>query len=182
MFDRLIDLLIQFIELFKFWYIVEDGEYCLVFTLGRATRERGARGGWFRTGFCLRLPLSIEEEYVVSIKREPHDTAITRITTKDGVLVNIAGVFWYSIIPDKIRNYLIELGDEDEALRSAAIAAIFDVAQAHTFQELHEKTEECEQEILLAVRKRLNHYGFKFYGFDMNEMVKSKAITLIGGF
>jgi regulator of protease activity HflC (stomatin/prohibitin superfamily) len=53
MFDRLIELILQFIELFKFWHIVDPYEEALVLRLGKLNRHLA------ECGYYLIIPLSL---------------------------------------------------------------------------------------------------------------------------
>ena len=165
MFNRLIDFLIGWLELFRFWVIIDQMEEGLIFTLGRDTRQIGPRNGLFHTGLHPKAPFGIEEAISHTVQWEWENLALQAVMTKDGVRVSVEGTFEYRIRREKIRTFIVDLGDEEQVMVGAFGAAIQGVVERHTFVHLQELGDVMGESILTEARKHLNDYGFQLRKF-----------------
>jgi len=172
MLDRLIDLILNFLHLFKFWVVIDEFEYGLVFTFGKPTRE-------LKRGIRPVIPLAIEKVYVIRTWYDTVATTVQSLVTKDAKNVSVQGTFKYRLMPDKIRAYIITLGDEGTALSDYIEASVSRVVENSTWDELVEKPEKIRQEVLEEVRKHLNQFGFKFYDFQWTQKTYSRTLRLL---
>jgi len=178
MFDRLIDLIIDFIDLFRFWVVIDAHEWGLVYTLGRDTRILTPRNGLFRTGFHFLGPLNIEEVMTVSMRYEWEDLPYQSLVTKDGKAVVVQGSFKFRLLKDeeKFRRFVVELGDEQRARKIAMGAAIASVVENSSLEEIKQATDEgLNQVILDLARKELNQFDFKLYEFRWLQKTTSRT-------
>lgn len=105
MFDRLIDLVIQFIELFQIFVFIDAYEKGVVLRQGKFHRV-------VEPGFRWVIPFAQESVLVANVKPEPMYLDVQSLHTKDDWACNIqVGVIWR--ITD-IYEYLIENNDTED--------------------------------------------------------------------
>jgi len=185
MFDKLIDVLLQFLDLFRGWVIVRAGTVAVIYTLGRPTRVCRSTDGWFWTGFHPKLALGIDKEDDTSIREEVVPLASQDLETADGHKVRVAGCFTIEIDGDKIVQWQTTLGDEDRALPTSLRAAIGETVirrpRADLFSADADDLKGVRQEILDRARKGLNRYGYRITDFKWLERIEARAIRVITG-
>ena len=183
MLDRLIDFLLNFLDLFRFFFAVKEGTVAVVYTLGRSTRIAGPHDGWFKTGLHLRAPLGIELEEDTSIREEIACFAGQDLQTKDDKKVRVSGAFTYAVVPEKVVIWQTILGDEGTALPTALRAAIGETIIRRDLADLMEVDElkGLRQEILDRARKTLNSYGYRITDFKWVERTEARTYRLITG-
>jgi regulator of protease activity HflC (stomatin/prohibitin superfamily) len=183
MFDKLIDVLLQFLDLFRGWVVVREGGVAVIYTLGRPTRVCRADDGWFWTGFHPKLCLGIDKEDDTSVRDDVMPLLSQDLTTCDGHKVRVAGAFTVAVDPDKIVTWQTTLGDEDRALPSSLRAAIGETIARRTVEELFSADElkDVRQEILDRARKSLNKYGYRIKDFQWIERIEARVLRVITG-
>jgi regulator of protease activity HflC (stomatin/prohibitin superfamily) len=177
--DRLVEFFISIIKIFQFWEVMEEPEYGVIFRLGSPHRDITPSNGWRRTGFHPRWPLYLEQARSAQTWTEAMGSHILSVVTADGVRVSVRGVMWYKVVPEKVRTYLIDLGDEGKAIRLALEAAISTVVEKSTFKELIDFTEARQEQVLELCRKKLNRFGLKLFSFEFTDKTDSRPIRLI---
>ena len=107
MFERLIEWIEQFIDLFRFWQVINAYEEGVVLRLGKYHRNIGP-------GFHFIIPFNIEE--VLRDNVVPTTTRITEqtMTTADLQQVVISVILRWRI--SDIRKILVEVEDADQVL------------------------------------------------------------------
>ena len=88
MFDRLIDLVVEFIELFQFFAFIDEFEEGVILRQGRFHRVVGPGLRWI-------IPFSQEDIITVNVKPEPMYLDLQSLHTADGYICNIQiGIIW----------------------------------------------------------------------------------------
>ena len=104
MLDRLIDLIIEFFELFQIFFFVDEFEGGVVLRQGRFHRVVGP-------GFRWIIPFGQEDVIVVNVKPEPMYLDVQSIHTADDYASNIqVGIIWR--VTD-VKTFIIENEDTD---------------------------------------------------------------------
>lgn len=183
MFDKLIDVLLLFLDLFRGWTVCQEGTRVVIFTLGRVTRVCGPKNGWFYTGFHPKLCLGIEKDTEVCVRDERFILTNQSLSTSDGKKVTISGAFTYAIRPDRVVEWLVECGDENLLLPASLKAAIAETLIRHSLTELLEKDElkDLRQEILDRGRKELKKWGYEVSDFKWIDRAEARIYRLITG-
>ena len=99
MFDKLVDVLLQFINLFKLWVIITDWEMGIIMRLGKFNRMAPP-------GFHWRLPFGIENTYYSNTNMMTRIVGPQSLTTRDDVSVIISVVITEQI-EDVKRNWVL---------------------------------------------------------------------------
>jgi hypothetical protein len=182
MFDKLIQLILDFIDLFRFWEVIDETEMGLVYTFGRDTRVIASRDGWFKTGLHLIAPFNIEAVTVVNIQTNWDSTVYQSLQTKDGHSVVCQVAYKYRLLAekDKVRKFIVELDDETATRRLAMGAAVAAIVEVSTLSEVREATEEgLNRAILELGRKELNPWGYKLFTLEWIQRTPSRTIRLM---
>lgn len=182
-FEKLIDVLLQFIDLFRFWAIAREGNVIVIYTLGKVTRILTPGGGWWKTGLYLKAPFAIEDDVEVSTREDAGTMGNQDLMTSDGKTVRVSGGFRFQILPEKADIWCTTLGDERTAEGMLLRAAIAETIIRRTYEDLMSEDElkGLKQEILERARKDLNRYGYKIYDFWWVERTAGKTYRLITG-
>ena len=168
MFDRLIELLVEFIELFKFWHVLDPYEEALVLRLGKLVRH-------CRPGFNWILPLGIERVYDEHIVPTTHSLGNESCTSRDGKSVAFHAIVTYRV--RDIEKLLLEVEDGNHAIRDACCGEIGRVMRESTWEEM------CASDILdkltSAARKRGFRFGVEVMSVQLAGLVLCRSIRLM---
>lgn len=165
MFNRLVDLFIDFISLAKFWFVVEPFEQGHTFHLGALGKPIGYDDGWFGSGFHLIWPLNITKVLYYDITEDSHEFDPRDMTTLDGHIVRVGGSFRYRVRSDKAYEHLVVLGDGSTAITDFLTAAMCQVVEATELKDLFDVDHDSERAVVKAARNLLKQYGYKILDF-----------------
>ena len=127
MFDRLIDLVIEFIELFQFFVFIDEFEEGVVLRQGKFHRTVGPGLRWI-------IPLNQEDVITVNVKPEPMYLDLQSLHTKDGYIGNIqVGVIW-RVIDAKV--FIIDNEDTENMVALLCSGAVSKSYQASKWTEI----------------------------------------------
>jgi regulator of protease activity HflC (stomatin/prohibitin superfamily) len=131
MLDKLIDLLVQFVELGQIFFYVDHYNKAVVLRFGKYHRTVGPGPHWM-------LPLGVEEIMDVNVKPEPQYLDTQSVHTKDEYLVNV-GV-GYTIRVTEPRTFLLEYEETDQAIALLISGLVYEALRASTWKEVHDGT------------------------------------------
>jgi regulator of protease activity HflC (stomatin/prohibitin superfamily) len=165
MFDRLIDLLLDSLGLFKFWEVIEPYEQAVVTRLGKYDRtlEEGLHWVW---------PLAIERVYGDAVVPTTHDLAPQSLTTADGKAVVVRSII-------DIRKAILECEGVESVLVDSATGAVADAVRAHSWDELSSK--EFATALTTEVRDRARPWGVKIHRVQLADISASRSLRLWTG-
>ena len=127
MFDRLIDFLIEFVELFRVFVFVREFEEGVVLRQGKFHRTLGP-------GFHRIIPAGQEELIVLNVKPEPLYLDIQSLHTSDEYPLNIqVGLIWH--ITD-IKKFLIDNDNTPSIIGMLCSGVVTRSVQATKWKEL----------------------------------------------
>lgn len=182
MFDRLIDLLLDSLGLFKFWEVVDEYECGVVLTLGRV-RERERRWEFWKrpncempSGFHFVFPFAIERVLSDSVVPVTHALDPQSLTTADGRSVVVRAVITRSITD--IRKALLECEGVETVLVDSAVGAVADAVRAHAWDDLSSK--EFAKALTDEVRERARPWGVKIHRVQLADISASRSLRVWG--
>lgn len=167
MLDKLIDLIVDFIDLFRFWEVVDEYEQAVVLRLGRFNRV-------LDPGFHWILPLGIERAMSDSVVKTTKNLAPQSLTTADGKTVVVSGIITRSI--SDIQTALLECESVETVIQDCAYGAIAKIVRAHTWEELH--TDEFAAAMSKEVRTRAKEYGIQIHRVQLSDISLARSIRL----
>jgi len=168
MFDRLIDLIVQFINLFRFFCVIRDFEGGCILRLGKF--HRMARRGW-----NWMIPFDIEECFFTTIVPETMIIGPQSLVTKDGKQVIASTVVTFKVIDPK--TFLLEISGALQTMEDASYGAIATTIMTRTWQELCEM--DISNEAAKAIRKQAKRYGVEVIQAQIADLTLSRSIRLI---
>ncbi len=169
MFDKLIDFLISIIELFRFFWVIREWEEGIVLTFGKY------RGRLLKKGLHWVWPFAIDEVHVISMLPGVAELEPQTILTKDKIVVVTQAIVKYQVSnPEKC---LLEVGNEEDALKEFTQAAIYTVVSKSSYNEVDVK--ELEKQIIKEARKEVNDWGIKMHSVVIKSFGKMTSLRLI---
>lgn len=167
MFEKLIELVVQFWSVVAPCVVVSDWERAAVLRWGRFNRS-------LEPGYHWKWPvceMAIEVNTCITTLRLPPQT----LTTKDDVSVVVAAIIKYQIAD--VRPYVTEIWDQHDVLADVTMGAIRNAVLDINYDELIDGAP--EEKVLTAVRKEVNRYGFKVHKVTFTDLGKVKSLRLI---
>lgn len=168
MLDRLIDLVVQCIELFKFWHVVDPYEEALVLRLGKLNRH-------LKCGFHLVYPFGVERVYDEHIVPTTHSLGNESVTTADDVPIGFHAIVTYKV--RDIKKLLLEVEDGNHAVRDAACGEIGRVLRESTWEEI--RRPEILDKLTAAARRRGFRYGIEVMDVQLAGLARCKSLRLM---
>lgn len=181
MFDRLLDLLLDFLGLFQFWVVIDEYERGVVKTLGKRRRKISWYQFWMRSDVTLTSglhfvwPLGIDEVLVDNVVPTVDEFDEQSLTTCDGKSVTLSAVVMWSI--NDIEKILFSVEDSDSALQEAGCGTISEIVAETDWENCHSEIfrRTCERRIRSRVRK----WGIKIHSVQFKNLTQSRAIRLL---
>lgn len=168
MLDKLIDFLIQCIELFKFWVVVHPYEAGVLLRLGKFNRV-------IECGFHWMLPFGIDHAATERTVPTTHSLGDESTISKDGKSVGFHAVVTYKV--RDIQKALLEVDDVNHAVRDACCGEIGRVMRGSTWAEI--LGEDMLDKITTACRKRGFRYGIEVMSVQLAGVAICRSIRLM---
>ena len=167
MFDKLIDWLIGFVDLFKFMTTIEPYERAVVTTLGKWIRilEPGPHLIW---------PLAIDNIMTDGVVTRTNSTGTQTLLSKDNISISLSVIVRWRI--SDIRKALLEVESVDHAFRDIAFGRVAETVIQHTWEEI--RTPAFTATLLKACRKSGWRYGIEVEEVLFQDLTTTIPITL----
>lgn len=170
MLDRLVDLLVQCLSLFKAWDIVDCYQRAVVLRFGKYHRD-------LEPGFHWKWPFGVETVLHANVVTNTSNLGVQSLTTRDGHSVSISGLLtWKVVDPAK---FLLEVEGGQEAITDLTYGAIADCVKASTWAEVSEPVfaDKCATKL----RRRASRYGLEVERLQFSDLIKARALRLWAG-
>lgn len=167
MFDKLIDLFLQFVDLFRFFTVCNDFERGVVLRLGRYNKS-------LEPGFHFILPFNLDQVLYDNVVPRTVNLGAQGLTTRDSKSITLSAVVTAQI--RDIRKALLEVEHVDSALVDSCYATIGDLIVSHDWDSI--KTPEFSDIVLKACRKQAFKYGIEILRVQLSDLTPSRAIRL----
>jgi regulator of protease activity HflC (stomatin/prohibitin superfamily) len=128
MFERLIDLLVEFVELFQIFIYVDHFNRAVILRFGKYHRTVGP-------GLRFILPLGMEDVIDVNVKPEPQYIDLQSAHSKDDYLLNVQ--VGYSLRVEDPKTFLLEYEDTDDLIALLIADLVREAIESHTWKEIH---------------------------------------------
>lgn len=151
MFDLLVQFLLEIVNLFKFWYVMEPYEAGVKLRLGKfVTVLEGGHFYWL-------WPLGIEKVMTEHTVPTTHSLGEESITSKDGKSITFHAIVTYKV--NDVKKALLEIQDVDHAVRDACSGECGRVLHESTWDEIIDVA--ILDTLTAACRKRGWRYGIE---------------------
>jgi regulator of protease activity HflC (stomatin/prohibitin superfamily) len=166
-FDKLIDLILDSINLFRFWEIVDEYEEAVILRFGKFHRVLGP-------GIHPVWPFAVERAMSDIVKPTTHNLKPQSLTTSDGVAVVVSGVITRTITD--IQTALLECEGVETVITDSAYGVIAASVRNATWEEI--ATDEFCSSVKSDIHKRAKEYGVAIKRFQWGDLSKARSVRL----
>lgn len=167
MFDKLVDLALQFIELFFVCRIVDQWEKGVVLRFGRFHRL-------VKPGLVWVCPLSIERVILEDTYRKVANLVPQSLTTADGKGVILSAVVTYRIRDAK--RVILHAGGHEEAIVAAVPGTIGELVMGSNWSDLN--TEEFRATVTTTANAVAKGWGVEVEEVRFSNLVAARSLRL----
>lgn len=167
MFDKLIDVLLQCIGLFRPWHVIEQYERGVVLRFGKFNREIGP-------GFHPIIPFSAEIVWSDNVVPTTTTLDSQSLTTSDGVPVVATGVITWEIVD--IRKFLLEVEGREVVLQGSAYGCISETIEGNPWGASGSSR---AKEIEKKIRRRAKKFGARVLKFEFKDFARARPYRII---
>lgn len=167
MLDKLLDLLVEWVKFFVFFYVVDEYERGVVLRFGRFLKE-------VEPGFHWCLPFNIDVAHLDNVVPRTHVLGAQSLVTMDGKIIVVAGVVTAAI--RDIKKAVLEVEGVDHALIDSCLAAIGSMVSSSTWDDL--ASEAFSESLTKACRKQAWRYGIEIQRVQLSDLSPCRAIRL----
>lgn len=169
MFDKLVDLASHFIELFKFWHVIDPYQMGVVIRLGKLNREIGP--GWHAL-----IPFGVDRAIEINTVTKTADLWPATLTLRDGTTISVSVVIRYNI--RDVKKALLEVDHIMDAIKDSVSGYVSRTVRAATWEEL--QSPEFAELLPKECRRRAWKYGIEIEDVVLGDLCRTRPITLIG--
>lgn len=168
MFDKLFDLVIQFIGLFRFYVVVDCFQRAVILRWGQFKRE-------LAPGLHFMWPLAEDVycETVVANTAHLRDQSLITIDSKD---VSLSAVITYKI--DDVRKFLLEVEGSHAAVTDIAYGALAEWVSQNTLDALRDPKN--WRKLATVIRNAGKEYGINIVRVSLSDITRSRTLRLLG--
>jgi regulator of protease activity HflC (stomatin/prohibitin superfamily) len=169
MFDKLVELLIDCLDLFRFWEVIDPYEQGVRIRFGKSNRKILTEGLHWQLPFKFDKILTIN--HVPSVK----ELGVQTITTADGVTVGLQAIVKYEIKNPAVA--LLDVDNEVDAVAELTQAIIRSVIIATPYASVNNL--DLEDEIIKLAKKEATQWGIKVVKVTIKSLGKIPTIRLM---
>jgi len=167
MFDKLIDLFVDSINLFRFWQVIRPYEKGLVLTLGKHTRT-------LEPGLYWIWPFAIDEVLTENITTRTVAQAGLNVTNKDGVELRADFIVKWHI--HDIAKVLLGFDEPHDVLKDSTYSTVSRVLRESTWEEIIAPG--FNERLRKECRKRGFSMGIDIESVEMGDLTRPIQITV----
>jgi regulator of protease activity HflC (stomatin/prohibitin superfamily) len=171
MFDKLVDLFIQFLKFFKFTAIIKAYQTGIRLRLGKFHAV-------LYPGLHFYLPFFIDEILQDNTVIETMRLKPQSVTTTDGTSVIASAVVTFRI--EDIKAFFLEIENRNHAIEDVACGAMATFMMKHSWEELV-AMEDINNELAKTVRRQAKKYGVDVITMQLVDFTKSPSVRVITG-
>ena len=169
MFDKLIDIILQFIKLFQFWTVID--------AYAAGVRQRmGKFHAVLKPGFHWIAPFSIDKVIWDSVVTETLRVKPQSLTTKDGIPVTVSSVVTFHI--DDVKIFLLDVEGRNAVIEDSTYGATSDFVMKRTWEELN-AINDIGNELGKDVRRQAKRYGVAIDKVQLVDFARCRSLRLI---
>lgn len=168
MFDKLVDFLLGFVHLFKFWTVLDPYEQGVLLRLGTFVKV-------LDPGFHWVLPLHIDAIASLHIVPSTHSLGDESMITKDGKSCGFHAIVTFQV--NDIKKALLDVADVDHAVRDSCSGEIGRVLRESTWDEI--TGADILDKLTSACRKRGWKWGIEIMSVQLAGLSIVKNLRLM---
>ena len=168
MFDKLIDLIISSIKLFRLFVVIREFERGVILRFGKFRKVAEPGIAWI-------CPLGVDcvydsPAYVLTMIVGPQS-----LNTKDNKEVVVSVLVTYLVFDHKL--HLISIQGQEQSIEDISYGVVAKFVMDRTWDELLH--EDVSKELTKQMRQRADDYGVKVKNAQIVDFTKSRSIRLI---
>lgn len=168
--EKLVDLLVEFLELFRFCTVVDCYERGVMLRFGRFHKV-------IEPGLCFQIPFFIDRIITENVTPKLHQLPTQSIATRDDKQIAMGAVICYSI--RHIDKAILEVESVNHAVNDAAQTVILDLILSSTWDEV--RSPEFGDLMTAQCRKRAWKYGIEIESVRFCELALVRTYRMITG-
>jgi regulator of protease activity HflC (stomatin/prohibitin superfamily) len=169
MFDKLIDLIIQFIKLFQFWTVLAQYKGGIRLRLGKFNKV-------LKPGFHWMLPFNIDTAIWDNVVIETMRLKPQSLTTKDGKSIVVSSVVTFDI--EDVVKFMLEVEGRNAIIEDSGYGATSSFIMEHTWDELN-AMKDIGYELAKVVRRQAKKYGANVITVQLVDFTLCRSIRLM---
>jgi len=166
--EKLFDVLLEFINLFRFWEVVHEFEQGIVLQFGKFRRVVGP-------GIRFILPMGIDCIIVDNITFKTSNMRSQTLTMRDKNTLVVSPVIAYRI--HDIKKFLLEVESAEDALRDCTHGTVGEMVRHSTLDEM--MTDEWHAKLYSKVREQGFQFGIEVLQVRLSDFGSLRTIRLI---
>lgn len=169
MFDKLVDLLVGCVGLFRFWVIINPYESGVKLRLGKLV-------GVLKPGWNWMMPFGVDQYEHEHIVPRTHTLDPQSVTLADGKQVGFQAVITYKVRDIEVA--LLQVEDSDHAIRDSCAGTIAHAISRCTWCELVESDDWADR-VLKACRQRGFRFGLEITSCQFSTLALVKTLRIL---
>jgi regulator of protease activity HflC (stomatin/prohibitin superfamily) len=168
MFDKLVDLIVQFIELFRFWCVLLEYEGGVMFRLGRFHRM-------LPPGFHWMFPFNIETMNYTDTNMYTRVVGPQSLTTRDDVSLIVTVVITAQV--EDVKKFIIDCVHGHSIIEDATYGAVATLLHSMSWPQIMES--DIARALEIIVRRQAKKYGVNILQLQLVDLTRSKSLRLM---
>ena len=168
MFDKLLDLILRFLDLFIPWTVVDSYQRGYVLRFGKKARL-------LSPGFHWVWPLGVERVLLANTTLDAIALPPQALETRDGVSV-VAQLSVLMHVED-IEKYLIDIEGVERLIHEVAPGVVAMFIRRRTFAEMRDP--DLDDDIQRAIGKLVKPWGVKIEGVAWKNLARCRSVRLV---
>lgn len=169
MFDKFIDLVVQFMEFFQFCTVVDCYQKAVVLRRGKFHRV-------LEPGFHFLIPFFVDHTITERIVPRTRELCSQTLVSRDGKAVAVGVVILFGICD--IRKATLEVNEVTEAVDDACQATLAEHVMRTGFNDL--RTEGFWNKLEIDCRRQAKRFGIEILTVRPHELAPTRTYRLIG--
>ena len=167
MFDKLLDVILQWFTFFIPFVVIDAFERAVVLRFGKPHVD-------LEPGFHWIIPFQVDRVLADNVVPRTINLGSQSLTTKDGNAVVVAGVVTAQI--RDIRKATLEVEGVDDAMQDSCYGAIGALVAAHTWEEVQH--EDFSDVLTKACRKQAWRFGIEIQKVQLSDLTIARTYRL----
>jgi regulator of protease activity HflC (stomatin/prohibitin superfamily) len=168
MFDKLIDLIIQFIELFRFWCVILQYEGGIILRLGKFHRM-------LTPGFHWMWPFNIEMMHYTDVNMYTRIVGPQSLTTQDDKSLIVSVVITMQV--EDVKKFILDCVHGHSVVEDATYGAVATLIHSLTWDQIMQA--DVARQLEIIVRRQAKKYGVNILQLQLVDLSRSKSLRLM---
>ncbi len=168
MLDKLIDLLVQWIKLFRIFVVVEPYNSVVITRWGVVNRVRGPGLAWV-------IPFDVEEIYSAPTYLQTMIAGPQSLMTRDDRPVVVSTMISHSV-SDPI-TYVVTLQGSEQAVEDVVYGMVAKFVMSRTWEQLRE--DDVSARLTGQIRTQADKYGVRVHRAQFVDLTTARSVRLI---